>query len=101
MTTHKLVSSDDGDWIGLYAPDGRLLDEGHSLTESRILDALGITYKHTEMPFVDGDRCELTYDAMVTRTAGYAEAKRIHALAEEEARHAARLAEINGTDVTR
>ena len=94
--THKLISSDDGDWIGLYAPDGRLLDEGHSLDEMRILDALGIAYEHAEMPFVDGDRCELTYDAMVARTAAYAEKIRADAIATEEARHAARIAEITG-----
>ncbi len=94
MSTYKIVSSAGGDWIGIYDPDGRLLDEGHSLSEERILDALDIHYDSVEVPFENGDRCEPTYAAMVARTAAYAEAKLAAALAAEEARHEARLAEI-------
>jgi hypothetical protein len=44
-TKYALVSNDEGDWIGLYE-DGKLLYEGHSIDESKMLDLLGIKYRH-------------------------------------------------------
>jgi len=42
-----LVSSDQGDWIGLYR-DGVLLNEGHSLSPREVLDALGLENESVE-----------------------------------------------------
>jgi hypothetical protein len=42
--TYTIVKNDDGDWIGLYGPDGHLLDEGHSFTASRVLELLGVAH---------------------------------------------------------
>jgi hypothetical protein len=39
-----LVYSDSGDWVGLYGHDGRLLDEGHSFSESRILELASVAH---------------------------------------------------------
>jgi hypothetical protein len=39
-----LVSNDQGDWVGLYGPDGRLIEEGHSFSESRILELAGVAH---------------------------------------------------------
>jgi hypothetical protein len=49
MTDYTLVSSEDGDWIGLYGPDGKLIEEGHSLSESRILTLVGIKHNWWRM----------------------------------------------------
>ncbi len=42
------IVSDQGDWIGLYDTDGKLLDEGHSLEPQAVVEALGFEYAHIE-----------------------------------------------------
>lgn len=39
-----IVQDDGGDWIGIYR-DGRLVDEGHSFSESAVLRLLGIKHE--------------------------------------------------------
>lgn len=59
-----LISSDDGDWEGIYV-DGVLKHEGHNLEPSDILQALGVEFKREivrmdayefkVLPFYEGD----------------------------------------------
>lgn len=39
-----LVSNDEGDWIGLYGPDGRLIAEDHSFEASELLRLAGVPH---------------------------------------------------------
>lgn len=45
-----LVSSDEGDWIGLYV-NNCLIIEGHSLQETDIIEALGFKVHCREIDF--------------------------------------------------
>lgn len=45
---YTLVSNDQGDWIGLYGPDGRLIAEGHSFQESELLRLVGVAHDRVE-----------------------------------------------------
>ena len=65
--SYKLVYASNGDWVGLYAPDGHLMAEGHSLSEDRMLQVLGINYEYMEIDFEDGTRCEHTFAEMIAR----------------------------------
>jgi hypothetical protein len=47
-----LVRAEAGDWTGLYQ-DGKLLYEGHSVDDSRLLELLGIEHTVKEDPRVD------------------------------------------------
>lgn len=60
----NIVRSEDGDWAGLYI-DGQLKTEGHSITSSDVLDALGLKFKvvtmnETEFDYF-GSRCPHEY----------------------------------------
>lgn len=44
----EIVSSSDGDWVGIYV-NGQLKDEGHSLTPSMVLAALGLEHSRIEV----------------------------------------------------
>lgn len=44
FAAYTLVKNDQGDWIGLYGPDGRLIEEGHSFETSRILELVGVAH---------------------------------------------------------
>lgn len=50
----KLVRDSSGDWIGIYI-DGKLVDEGHSLPEERMLDALSVEYTSEELDMEAND----------------------------------------------
>jgi hypothetical protein len=39
----KLVYSESGDWVGVYA-NGKLLHEGHDISPSMLLEVLGIEH---------------------------------------------------------
>ncbi len=39
-----LVHNDEGDWVGLYGHDGRLLAEGHSFAASQLLELAGVRH---------------------------------------------------------
>jgi hypothetical protein len=39
-----VVRGDQGDWIGLYGPDGRLIAEGHSFESSELLRLVGVPH---------------------------------------------------------
>jgi hypothetical protein len=39
-----LVRNDEGDWIGLYGHDGRLIEEGHSFEASQVLELAGVAH---------------------------------------------------------
>lgn len=39
-----LVRNDQGDWIGLYGHDGRLIEEGHSFESSQLLALVGVAH---------------------------------------------------------
>lgn len=43
--TLTLVQNDQGDWVGLYGHDGRLIEEGHSFESSRLLELAGISHE--------------------------------------------------------
>jgi hypothetical protein len=44
MKNIKLVSAEDGDWIGLYV-DGQLKIENHSLRPAEVLKALDLPFE--------------------------------------------------------
>lgn len=52
MPKYTLVSSQEGDWIGLYR-DGVLVHEGHSIPESEMCRYLGVEYESYEDHRVD------------------------------------------------
>lgn len=54
---YTLVTDSGGDWVGLYGPDGNLLNEGHSLCEQQMLAALGVEYDSREIDFERAGRC--------------------------------------------
>jgi hypothetical protein len=39
-----LVRNDQGDWIGVYGHDGRLIEQTHSFEESRVLELAGVAH---------------------------------------------------------
>lgn len=39
-----LVHDNEGDWVALYK-DGKLLDQGHSFDEAKLLSLLGLKYE--------------------------------------------------------
>jgi hypothetical protein len=41
---YTLVRNDDGDWIGLYGPNGKLIQEGHSFESSELLELVGVEH---------------------------------------------------------
>ena len=41
---YTLVQNDEGDWMGLYGADGRLIAEGHSFQESELLRLVGVPH---------------------------------------------------------
>ena len=43
-SVYAVVRGDQGDWIGLYGPDGRLIAEGHSFESSELLRLMGIPH---------------------------------------------------------
>ena len=58
----KLLFADEGDWVGLYV-DGKLVDQGHTLSANQILDAVKIEHEEVGMEFAaNGWRsCPPTY----------------------------------------
>lgn len=59
MSDHVvLVSSVEGDWIGLYV-NGRLAAEGHSLSERHVLEALGHKVESRQLDMEQADMTRL------------------------------------------
>ena len=46
----KVLKAKAGDWVGLYV-DGRLINEGHSLSVDQVLSAVGVSYEAVEADF--------------------------------------------------
>lgn len=57
MITSKkvfILYSGAGDWVGVYAPDGTLLEEGHSIEPARVAELLGFeVIEHTGTEFLE------------------------------------------------
>jgi hypothetical protein len=70
---YTLVSNDQGDWIGLYGPDGRLIEEDHSFGSSQLLRLLGIAHNRVwEVNLEDAGRLPATLGG-VAALGGYTE----------------------------
>lgn len=64
-----LVRNDDGDWVALYK-DGRLVDQGHSFQEERLLTLLEIEH---ETIYADPEATGLMFPATLEEAVPYGE----------------------------
>lgn len=58
-----LLRADAGDWIGIYV-DGKLVNEGHSLSESAVLEAVEVDFDGAIVDFdkLNWGRCPETLE---------------------------------------
>jgi hypothetical protein len=45
MASYHILRSEDYDWIALYQ-EGKLLEQGHSIQEERLMELLGLETTH-------------------------------------------------------